>query len=343
MNRALLALLLVGVSASAHADVWQQALDGGVQDEYDRALATGDGYALQANAASQTAVTVSRLVDLAIDQYTQAAKLRPAAGEPYFRIASTLESFYTDCPSVPRAYRLQQHVPQTCPDLGRSMDLVRAGQAVAAWEAFEKRAPLDPRISETMFSRAILRTKLVEGVKNARPLLEGALADYRALLDRNDGLSVADPDQVWGNLAETYMMLGRMEEAIDAYREALKNGANASTAYGLAVALDRDGSPSEAIETIRAHTVEGFQQYRTMIAMGQIFYVPRGEEHYYLALILEAFENYPESRAEWQAFIASKAHPKFQARAKQHVDAINAKLKAQPALLHREFDPFPID
>lgn len=343
MIRALAIAALLASAAPASANVWQQALDEGVQDEYDKALATGDGYALQANAASQTAVTVSRLVDLAVDQYDQAAKLRPSVGEPYFRIASTLESFYTDCPTVPRAYRVQQHVPQTCPDMGRMIDLSRAKQAVSAWEAFEARAPLDPRISEALFSRAILRTKLVEGAKDPKPLLVGALSDYLALLDRNDGLSASDPDQVWGNLAETYMMLGRMEEAIDAYREALKNGANASTAYGLAVALDRDGSPSEALDTIRAHTVEGFNEYRRLLALGAVFYVPRGEEHYYLALIFEAFESYRESLAEWRAFIASKAHPQFLARAKQHVDAITAKLKAQPQLLHREFDPFPID
>lgn len=322
------AVLVIGLLAnSALADVWKRAIEGEqVKDTYDASLAEGDAFASRANAKGLTALAVTKLVDQAIDQYDQAAKARPKEGEPYYRIANVLESFFTDC----SAFTIRGvNMPPTCLGNGR-VDLKRAEQTVTAWEEFEKRAPLDPRLADSLFSRAILRTKLVDTAKAPRQLLEGALADYRALLDRADGLTMSPPEQILGNLAETYMMLGRMEEAIEAYHAALRLGADASTAYGLAVALDRDGSPAEALEVIRSQTEQAFVTYRARYARGEIFYVPAGEEYYYLALVYEAWDRIPNAIEFWKQFIRSGAHPQFQARAKQHLDALQTKLKAQP-------------
>ncbi len=334
------ALVLVAMLATtAHADVWKHAVEGNeAQDVYEASLAEGDAYATRANAKGLTAVAVSKLVDQAIDQYTQAAKARPKEGEPYYRIANVLESFFTDCTTLIRGLNM----PPTCMANGR-IDLVRAEQTVTAWEEFEKRASLDPRLADSLFSRAILRTKLVQIAKDPKPLLEGALADYRALLDRADGLTMSPPEQIWGNLAETYMMLGKMEEAIEAYHIALRLGADESTAYGLAVALDRDGSPAEALEVIRSQSEELFRRYRNRYSRGEIFYVPKGEEFYYLALVYEAWGRLPESIEFWKQFIQSGAHPQFQGRAKQHLDALQTRLKAQPQKLQRQpYEPFDL-
>jgi tetratricopeptide (TPR) repeat protein len=327
MMRALAIAIVAALAAPAHADVWKHAVEGKeTQDVYDAALAEGDAFATRANAKSLNATQVSKLVDQAIDQYQQASKARPTEGEPYYRIAMVLESYFTDCST----YTIRGvNMPPTCIGNGR-VDLKRAEQTVLAWEEFEKRASLDPRLADSLFSRAILRTKLVQSSKDPKRLLEGALADYRALLDRTDGLTMSPPEQIWGNLAETYMMLGKMEEAIEAYHIALRLGGDSSTAYGLAVALDRDGSPAEALEVIRSQSEQAFVLYRQRYSRGEIFYVPAGEEYYYLALVYEAWDRIPQAIEFWRQFIRSGAHPQFQGRAKQHLDALQAKVKAQP-------------
>jgi len=336
VKRALLVVALLANAASA--DVWKHAIEGKqAQDVYEASLAEVYAFAARANARSLNAVQVSKLVDQAIDQYTQAAKARPKEGEPYYRIANVLESFFTDCST----FTIRGlNMPPTCLGNGR-VDLRRADQTVTAWEQFEKRASLDPRLADSLFSRAILRTKLVQTAKNPKPLLEGALADYRALLDRADGLTISPPEQIWGNLAETYMMLGRMEEAIEAYHIALRLGGDESTAYGLAVALDRDGSPAEALEVIRSQSEELFRRYRGRYSRGEIFYVPPGEEYYYLALVYEAWGRLSESIEFWKQFIRSGAHPQFHGRAKQHIDSLQAQVKAQPQKLQRQpYEPY---
>ena len=333
-----IAVVVALATPPAAADVWKHAIEGkDVQDTYEASLAEGDAFATRANARGLTASAVAKLVDQAIDQYQQAAKVRPAEGEPYYRIANVLESYFTDCST----YTVRGlNMPPTCLGNGR-VDLRRAEQTVTAWEEFEKRASLDPRLADSLFSRAILRTKLVQSAKTPKHLLEGALADYRALLDRADGLTISPPEQVWGNLAETYMMLGKMEDAIEAYHIALRLGGDSSTAYGLAVALDRDGSPAEALEVIRSQSEQAFVQYRSRYARGEIFYVPQGEEYYYLALVYEAWDRIPQAIEFWRQFIRSGAHPQFQPRAKQHLDALQAQVKAQPQKLQRQpYEPY---
>lgn len=333
------ALLIVAMLASAaHADVWQHAIEGTqAQDVYEASLAEGDAFATRANAKGLTALAVTKLVEQAIDQYMEAAKARPTEGEPYYRIANVLESFFTDC----SAFTIRGvNMPPTCLGNGR-VDLKRAEQTVNAWDEFEKRAALDPRLADSLFSRAILRTKLIKQAKDPKPLLEGALSDYRALLDRADGLTISPPEQVWGNLAETYMMLGKMEEAIEAYHIALRLGGDSSTAYGLAVALDRDGSPAEALEVIRSQSEQAFISYRSRYARGEIFYVPDGEEFYYLALVYEAWDRAPQAIEFWKQFIRSGAHPQFQSRAKQHLDALQTQVKQQSPKMQRQRDEYP--
>src|SRR5215216_4448039 len=93
------------------------------------------------------------------------------------------------------------------------IDKDRANDIIAAWDAFEARAPLDPRLSvgafggaygddEILFDRAILHTHLA-----TKAHLQAAAADYEKILSRFDGDNGAT-SRVLGNLAETYMMLG---------------------------------------------------------------------------------------------------------------------------------------
>lgn len=327
MTRALL-LALCLATATAHADVWQRAIDttDPTKDRFESAMQAGDQLAQRAGAKAQPASTTSSLIDQAIRSYREAAAVVPTSAEPYFRIASVLESFFTDC--EPRGLNMVR--PQTCPPR-RAINVVRTKETVDAWDEFEKRAPLDPRLGEALFSRAILRTKLVEASsKDAKLHLEGAMRDYNAMLDRSDGLTMVSMEQVWGNLAETYMMLGKLEEAIDAYSVAIERGGNSSTFYGKAVALDRDEREAEALELIRAQGVRAFQEFSRQFGDGDVFFVPKGEEFYYFALIHEAYGYINEAISNWRLFIKSGAHPAYHARAKAHVDALLIKQKTNP-------------
>jgi len=327
MTRAIF-LALCLASATAHADVWQRAIDttDSTKDRFESAMQDGDELAQRANAKSQNRAIVTSLVDQAIRSYREAGAVMPANAEPYFRIASLLESFFTDC--EPRGLGLVR--PQTCMDR-RSINVERTKQTVDAWDEFEKRAPLDPRLAETLFSRAILRTKLVQtSSKDAKVFLEGAMRDYTAMLDRADGLTMVSMEQVWGNLAETYMMLGKLEQAIDAYSVAIERGGNSSTFYGKAVALDRDEQEAAALELIRAQGVRAFKEFDSQFAAGDVFFVPKGEEFYYFALIHEAFGYHIEAIANWRLFIKSGAHPVYHPRAKAHIDALLIKQKTNP-------------
>ncbi len=320
-----LGLLVLPSAATGHADVWQRAIDttDATNDRYQDALLRGDDHATRANARNLSSTEITRLVDTSVRAYEDAAKIRPQEAEPYFRIAAVLDSFFIDCE---RGFGVR---PATCA-VNNQIDPARGKQVVAAWDAFEQRAPLDPRVGEILFSRAILRTKLVVDATTSRALLQGAMRDYQLILRRADGLTGIRLDQVWGNLAETHMMLGELDEAIDAYTEANRRGAGHSTYYGLAVALDRDGRAAEALDVIRRQGPRSFMDFKQEYLAGAVFYVPAGEEHYYFGLIHEAFGYVDQAIIHWRAYLKSGAHKQFHARAKVHIDQLLIKQKKQP-------------
>ncbi|MGE0871982.1 MAG: tetratricopeptide repeat protein [Kofleriaceae bacterium] len=324
MNRLVVALALL-VAATAQADVWQQAIARGqpdpARDEYELQMKNGDDLALLAATRAATRRQILAYLEPALRAYHAASHAQPAQPEPYYRIGALLDSFFHDCTDGPLGA-----VRPTCDP----PDPTRWREAVEAWDEFEQRAPLDPRINDLLFQRAIMRTKLSADPRTSREDLEAAARDYRALLDRSDGLVRSATRQVLGNLAETYMMLGRLEEAIETYSAARREGADISTAYGLAVALDRDENPTKALAVIRAQGRDSYEGFKRDYLSGAVFYVPKGEEYYYFALIDEAFGNISSSIAHWRAFLSSGAHPQFHARAKAHLDALQIKQRTNP-------------
>jgi tetratricopeptide (TPR) repeat protein len=323
VTRALvLVALLVG---SAHADVWQRAIDGPASLEaYENHLMRGDEAVLAASSRSSSLEVVKADLDIAIASYRVAAKANPKSPEPHFRIGTVLHTFFLDCHEIVGLAA----APPTCHE---RMDPARVRDIVEAWDAFERLAPLDPRVKEILFDRAVLRTKMVLADPTNRALLEGAKRDYRALLERADGLSQNTTPTVIGNLAETHMMLGELPEAIDTFRDALRAGGDTPTLYGLAVALDRDDSGQHAMKLIRDHGHQNYEAFVQRFRIGEVFYVPSGEEHYYFALAEEAFGNHDAAIRHWRLFLRSGAHPQFQPRAKEHLDAlVGKKVRVSP-------------
>jgi tetratricopeptide (TPR) repeat protein len=332
MKRAALLACVFAVS-TAHANVWQHAIDSDkperiADDKYESEMRQGDEHTMLANSKTAAGTEVKRQLQLAVAAYKLAAATKPKEGEPYFRIGKLLYSFYFDCGDRWNS----QLAAITCkPNV---FDRDRANEIIAAWDAFEARAPLDPRLSvgpfggaagddEILFDRAILHTRLA-----TKQHLQAAAADYEKILTRFDGESGAS-SRVLGNLAETYMMLGRMEESLETYREALRSSSDTSTWYGYAVALDRDESTRQALEIIRSLGREQRDAFYASVMMtgGGTFFVPEGEKYYYFALSDEAFGFDEDAIDNWQKYIRSGAHPEFQPRAKAHLDALSVKKK----------------
>jgi tetratricopeptide (TPR) repeat protein len=320
MKRSLLAIALL--AASAHASVWDRAVTGAedeaARDRYEAKMLEGDTAALTSTLESASRRSRLASIEHAEIAYRAAAAIRPHDGEPHFRIGNLIYAMYFDCDEV-------MSRPPTCDrDLATPQ---RMRTAVEAWDAFERRAPLDPRVAQILIKRAILNTKLVDGSASDRRYLEAAARDYRAALDRSDGLTGARGDeQLLGNLAETYMMLGQLDDAIATYLQAIAVGAaRVSTVYGLAVALDRDGSGEQAFRRIRSQGAEGFDSFTKDYLHRSVFYVPEGEVNYYLALVNEAFGNHGRALELWNRFVASGAHPQYQRRAREHIEQLRKK------------------
>jgi tetratricopeptide (TPR) repeat protein len=328
-GRAPLFAVLLAASATSDASVWDRALatpkEQADVELYEAKLLEGDTATLTATIHSASVRSSIESIDRAVLAYRAAAALRPSEAEPYFRIANLVYEMHFDCEQGPPSRR------STCDPIYQTPR--RRELVVDAWDAFEKRAPLDPRIGEILLKRALLSTKLISGSTTDRRHLESAARDYQAAIDRSDGLvnaSRAD-ETLLGNLAETYMMLGQLEEAIATYTQAIAAGARVSTVYGLAVALDRDGSTDQAIRYIQTQGIAGFEAFRRDYARGNIFYVPEGEVNYYLALANEAFGNHSHALELWNRFLASGAHRQFQPRAREHIEQLQKKnVRAEP-------------
>jgi tetratricopeptide (TPR) repeat protein len=359
----LAALFVCLAATSAQANVWQRAIDSDATEAmtlYEAALTSGDEAVGQANTRSVNLSASLRLIDQGLASYRSAAKARPDQGEPHYRIASVLNHFFFECSPL-----ATQQQPVTC---AMQNDESRAKALVDAYDSFEKLAPLDPRVALILNQRAIVRTKMVmhappevdalqrqlarrditdvqrreseqrlaklekDNDERRRKLLEAAARDYQSMIDHADSLNEGALGLSYGNLAETFMMVGKLEEAIDAYKVAMRARGNGGTSltYGYAVALDRDEQGAEALRVIRSLPRESFDRFREEHRLGGVFYVPRGEEHYYFGLLYEAFGEYEDAIDEWQLFLKSGAHPIFQPRAKAHLDALVRARRNRP-------------
>lgn len=330
--------LVMFAAASAGAEnVWQHAIDTTSPEAdhslYDRAIADGDQYVLQAMSEAQSKATQRQTVDHAVQSYQHAAQLMPNEPEAYYKIGRTLYSFYFEACDSDFVSRMR---PSMLCMVG-GYDSVHAKQIIEAWNRFEALAPLDPRVSverddgpmgvdfNLIFHRAILHTKFGD-----RQNLLAAIEDYERIIHRTD----KPDDTVLSNLAETYMMVGRLDDSIEMYRRALLGQANVETAYGLAVALDRDERAGQALDLILAQGAAAMASFHDRVERGVTFFVPPGEEFYYYALAFEAFDMPDKALAAWQSYRksdAAKAHPEYAPRVKAHLDALTAQKTKLPA------------
>lgn len=149
-----------------------------------------------------------------------------------------------------------------------------------------------------------------------------------------------DPQRVTSmlNLAEAEMRLGHMNDAIARYRDAMalagslapSRGVLSATihiAWGLAVALDRNGEPTAARE--QAKIALGLDPRLDQIAFSpDYFFVPAYERHYYVGvgMIEQARqsgrpEDWLRAQRPWEEYLRLAAHAddKWLAFAKAHL------------------------
>ena len=316
-------LIVAMLSQAASAGVWDRALTSPASEAakqlYDAKMNEGDAAALACTLQSTSVRNVLESLRRAEAAYRAASAARPDEAEPYFRIGNLLYQMHFDCD-------MQLARPATCDR--NFATTIRAELVIQAWDDFERHAPLDPRVGEILTKRAILNTKAINGTASDAKHLEAAARDYQAAFDRSDGLTKArgDEEVLLGNLAETYMMLDRLDEAIATYQRAIAAGAaRVSTVYGLAVALDRDGSGDQALRYIHAQGPSGFESFKKEYMRKAVFFVPEGEANYYFALLNEAFGNDGEALEYWNRYVGSRAHPEFQPRAREHIEQLHKR------------------
>jgi tetratricopeptide (TPR) repeat protein len=190
-------------------------------------------------------------------------------------------------------------------------------------------------------ARALARTPAEESWSALRAAIESsragrygeALADY----DQHLRLGEAQP-AAYANSAEILMALGRLPEAEDRYREAVRlegqtaagreHDENLALAYyGLGVALDRDEQPGAAREAA-ARALELDPKMALLEAARDddvgIFFVPPGDVHYYRALALLVLGRPREAAEAFQRFTGEQPQSRWNARAQGHLAALAA-------------------
>jgi tetratricopeptide (TPR) repeat protein len=305
---AALCLVLHGLLAAAPAragGLWAEQSRTDADREYQVQMARGDDLAVQSMEARgmrvvqrQRWVSWDTLALRAVAAYERAAAARPDAAEPHYRAAEVLHSQFLESASASEPVLRDRAV---------------AERALEHWEAFAARAPLDPRVTATLFDRALVRTRLATEAD-----FQQAITCYETLAERADMRSLpAEQVATWlANLAETYMMVGRLADAIESYQRALEYRADFTYGYGLAVALDRDGQTALAREVMLSYAATDRMRD---LHRGSVFFVPDGEIEYYLALGHEALEDFDQAAEHYRRFIASGAHPRYQARAAENL------------------------
>jgi tetratricopeptide (TPR) repeat protein len=190
-------------------------------------------------------------------------------------------------------------------------------------------------------ARALARTPAEEARCSLLAALESsragryqqALADY----DQHIRLGEAQGD-AYSNSAEILMALGRLGEAQDRYREAIRLEEQAGAVpgrdhdefmalayYGLGVALDRDEQGQagrEAIARAVAHDPKLAILDAARDGRSDVFFVPPGDVHYYRGLALMVLGRPTEATDAFQRFLSEQRTNRWSPRAQAHLLAL---------------------
>jgi tetratricopeptide (TPR) repeat protein len=225
------------------------------------------------------------------------------------------------------AARLCPDEPEAAVMLGDT--LIKSGDFAAA------RAPLE-------------RARLLLGDEGGEPLLaydlgfcralsgdlDGSLVEYRRAVLLG-GLGLADNWYLYYNLGDTLMALGRLAEATDAYRRAVRASPLKPIIHlALAVAYDRDQQLERAQKELGIALSQDPLLYA--VQSDQFIFVPDGDRHYYLALGFFARGLRSRGRYELRQFLRELPDGPFSPRARERLT--QAEAASPPLELRRILD-----
>jgi tetratricopeptide (TPR) repeat protein len=199
----------------------------------------------------------------------------------------------------------------------------RPAAAVSTLERALPRAQLPSQEAICWFRLGVERSKLGQYAE--------AVTDY----DREVAFGDAD-GTAYANSAEILMTLGRLQEAADRYREAIRVDEQAPdrrarehsltlSYYGLGVTLDRDEQPVAAREMM-ARALAFDPNLSQLTAAQQpgsdVFFIPEGDVYYYLGLASEVAGRPDDAEAGFREFVARLPKSPWARRAQTHIDAL---------------------
>ena len=154
-------------------------------------------------------------------------------------------------------------------------------------------------------------------------------ADYEASIDhlkRILGRGNTESYEVWWRLGESYMALGRLEEAIEALEQAATLHSNTKTAlsFALAVAYDRDEDHGKAREQLDIALAA--RHAISQLSAPSIEYAPREDKFYYLGLANEASGLYEAARVHFREYAQLAGDGPWGRRTRDHLDALSKHL-----------------
>jgi tetratricopeptide (TPR) repeat protein len=183
-----------------------------------------------------------------------------------------------------------------------------------------------------------------ERIASELGLILSRLGSYeQALTEYDRALRLLDPERrpsvfedlgrsvLYGNSAETLMALGRIDQAIQRYRQAEATATPGDiewelAQWGLGVALDRDEQVEKSRQAIqRALDVDPAMSH---LADESVFFEPAGDRRYYEALGHEVAGDRELALAAWRAFLAESPTSPYARRARAHL----SELRRSPAL-----------
>jgi TonB family protein len=203
-------------------------------------------------------------------------------------------------------------------------ELERLEEAIPALERVLALEPQFPGAYTVAFDLGIAYSK--------RGQFERAVAAYekaeRHVADDGEGEMTlrARRATLQGNSAEALMALGRLDEALQRYREAIANHPrDPLLRWGLAVAYDRDEQVSKA--TQEAQQALTMDRAMARLTSEHVFFIPDGDIHYYFALGHLVQGNVEESKKHWKLFINNLPDSQWVPRARTHLAQLGSEVK----------------
>jgi len=156
--------------------------------------------------------------------------------------------------------------------------------------------------------------------------LQGGLVEYRRA-EAQGGLG-SDEWLLQYDLGDTLVALGRLGEAIEAYRKATRLSSEVLPRYALAVALERDDQLERSSRELTAAMARDpqLQQLRSP----RFSFLPAEEVHYYLYLVFDSRGQRVEARAELENFLHALPGSPYAGRARAHLRRLSDQTQPRP-------------